>query len=679
MSVLRYNGISLPFILTDTHEMKPEWTPDHADYLGTTITIGVTSTLSAATSGVLLAGETLGDAQGRIRHMLEQPRKELYYSNDGEVYHITQTGAHRDVRNGPHPEVLSVVRTVGDETLIVQFRVQFTVHQCHGKSEASLAPFLSHRYENTVEIDEDHRTTRVRTGTIEIPGGWNLDPDAFRFVAACPIPLGFRRLNSRYTVRSDGLALLYEFRDQEDFCLPPNGATRFEPIVRFTSAMPGAIFFCDVTVKLAGNKKASLYQLAVNGLRYAWTVLQKSGVTRSKSGRHSLRTAVTINVAKHEVEVSLGGMLRSPKKARQWKLGSNSSGSLGGFGALDIAHWVIQKVNAKPGDKENPTPDKATPTTERSFAPKHFGFDVIDQLNPGYYRSPEPGFRGTAGLKLVAAALNDPCLTIALNTAELKSTPNTILDPLNTAELKGGPLLPGTQPSALTTDPILAGLIKAGQEQLPQAPGQNTGPQYAQAPGGDLERSFRQEVSARSGVVKPAQINIANVLPEPFEETISGGLYTVYRIAMYYTEDVEAAVMPEQAVNGLTRCIKLAASTVKLKVDWSAERIGEPPVTMPKDLGNSNYFFLKRVFNPGTIDELEEDGVTIVYRKNGVYEYAIQDPRQVEYGAAVVPWVAELMGKDAKPIIVGGPDLTNEDNGSAWEANLKAFVHGLGT
>lgn len=655
MATLSYNGISFPFQKTDQFTQEPIRTPDGADYLHTQIAIQVTATITADTPGVLAVGETFADALARIRHTLEKPRRPLVFVVDGVT---VRADASSDVANGPFPKVLAITRLTGANAAMVQFSVTCHLNEC--PEGGGGGPVISHRWEESSDIDADQLTVRERNGTLVIRGGQGFSPDAFRHVVSPPIPTGFVRTRSHYAVRSDGLALTYSFRDEERYALPPPGTTRAEGSFKVTTSN-GSRLMAEVSVRLAGNVTASKTQLVAKAVIICTDKLERAGLLKDKKGRWQASASIGEQLWKNEVEVSFRATIKNPKRPIQAKPDTqeNSLTSVGvGLGGLLIgssgftagAVAAISPSSVRPG-----TPEAAA---QSGFVPKVFGLDAFGppKFSEGV-PSPDPGMRGTAGLRLVAAALNDPCLVETVT--ELEGGKKPIKPQFNESEMQAGRL-----PNIGATE------LSAG------------------SPSGDAVRLPAGSVAEPVKAIVEVVAQLPDVLKqaEPF---LAGGIYSYYKIMLRYEEDNNQAVLTEQKESGLTHFIPLSGQTLRLIAEWSAERAGEPPQLPPKKPGSSdtNTVYLRGAWDPCTLD-LAEDGVTLLYRTSGRYEYGFKDPSKVNTGAAVPPWLAELMGLDPLVTITDGPEVIDTDSAGTsvlssnpnrtpdWQQNLNKWLNG---
>ncbi len=262
---------------------------------------------------------------------------------------------------------------------------------------------------------------------------FNDAPDSFRGLVTPPIPAGFTRESSRYALQKDGLRIQYEFVDKEAYFLPPRGAFKASGSYRETCSN-GATRFAEVQVSLTGDVRSNRRELLAMAISIAVQRLDRSGIARAdKTGRWLATGAFEEDLYNPKVSVHLRAMLKpgpAPADGKgqvspglkgpegrviQWAAGRGVEvgGVIGGLGgiAAAVGRGLLDSGLGKPKEAVS-VPGKP------SLLGGGWG-----ELPFGSYQgiSPDPGIRGTAGLTLLAAALNDPCLNQAILNAELSS------------------------------------------------------------------------------------------------------------------------------------------------------------------------------------------------------------------------------------------------------------------
>ena len=443
------------------------------------------------------------------------------------------------------------------------------------------------------------------------------------------IPPGFVRTRAHYQIQSDGLALRYNFADEEVYALPPPPAVKADGVFKVTGEK-GIWRYAECSVRLTGKVTTRPSELVATAVCVVMAKLQSVGMYRDpKTGKPVLSGGVTQQLYKNEIEVTFRAILAPPVTGVGAKVrdavndnlpvitagaGSAGGAAIGSFipgvgtaaGAVvgflgGGLYGLVARDKGKPGEapkpnRPNPVPTVIDPTV---FRDKPLGTPVTSP--------PDPGLRGTAGLALVAAALNDPCLA-------------------RTLEVE----------------------LRADAEDV------------AVAPQGDRESPGKAVTKASAP--PPATLSLADKLPERVQpEYLKGGIYTHYELTIRVTEDEHLAACPEQVEDGATHFVKLAATTLGMVVTWTAERAGEMPRVPAKDFGDPNAVYLKGDWNPGELG-LGEDGATVMFRTAGRYVYGFRKPSLAKIGAGVPPWLMGMMGLTDRAVSYDGPPVFGENN-----------------
>ena len=198
-----------------------------------------------------------------------------------------------DAKNGPVPVNVQVKQVVGTRTFLVYFEVlTWLAWQAADASEPSV---LSHRWEMSHDIDENHFTTRTVEGSAVFRGDLLYDqpgqpqrvPDDFRLRLLHPIPNSFRRTGIQVIAAGDGLSVRYRFQDvEQDANLGlTNPITRFEGYYKIGFDSTPGIFtttsrYLTYVVKVWGRKTTTRQQLQLAAVVSA----QKVGFADLKAG-----------------------------------------------------------------------------------------------------------------------------------------------------------------------------------------------------------------------------------------------------------------------------------------------------------------------------------------------------------------------------------------------------------
>jgi hypothetical protein len=251
--------ISISDIQTTTFNQEAQYDSSNSDYLYTKVTITVRGLINTdlAPSN---PGETPAQTLARIRKCLLSQCGLLVFNN-GAANMITspQNGANEDAKHGPFPISLSVAQ-ITEATFIVDYTITTYIIECC--SNESL-PYISHRWSETLNINQDMYTRRSIRGLIIFRADQinskkfdnGLFPDQYRAL----IPPNFTILPNNvreqveWTVAEDGLSLAYSIVDMEQYTAPPGGATRWSGEHTTQTAVAGGGSYTEsISVKLTG-------------------------------------------------------------------------------------------------------------------------------------------------------------------------------------------------------------------------------------------------------------------------------------------------------------------------------------------------------------------------------------------------------------------------------------------
>lgn len=480
MSQIVYNGITLTHVSTRSIEFVPVLSDDGMDTLYTKVTFDVSGIVSPPVSPAA-GGENATQTVARIEHYLNQKKAAFQYSVDGQPL-VTWLGG-PDAKNGPHPKGVRVLQVVGSALYHVSFGIELNINTCQADPRI---PYVSHRWSEEVTLDDAARTTKVRRGKIVTRGDVFVNPDSLRGLVMPPIDNGFLREESRYVLQSDGLALEYSFRDKEQFVMPPAPSWKAEgTYIESTPTL--AERWGEVRLHLRGSKQTDKGELLKTAILVATTKLNRD-LFRDDKNVVIMVGAIQENMYEPDITVTIKARLR-PFPNRFNRL------------AMDLSRFTDFPLGSQPG--QNPA------------------------------TLPDAGTRGTAGLKLVAAALNDPCLSQTV--------------------LRTG----GSEPSGQS--------ILAGQG----------APELAQ-------------VTMRAVLpTDTAALYAAN--PDP-------GIYTHYHVAIRTIQNRHMLQLPVGKAGEQPVVVQTAAPTQKKIVSWTAGKIGDAPKLPDPDLG-PNFVLSKSVID----------------------------------------------------------------------------------
>lgn len=364
MSVLVYNGITLPYGYTTHFEQKAIYDDAaHTDRILTEFTIGVQCVLNLNYLGMIApkyrgaippAGTAPDNAAAimkAIRVDLMKPRKQLSFTFNGIELLPLSAGNNDgtvDAANGPQPQSC-VIFQLTDVTFLCQYRIIANYWENNETDPTTLVttnkqggPVLVNRWSETVDIDNCMLTTRARSGRFRIRSdnkdGWTADQLRSQF-AVVGVPQGFLRVSSRYTISPDGLTIQYDVTDREVFRMPPTfnlatpgsggitAAQAFEADGEYTESgvKAGAIIrYGEVRLRLRGCKDKTISSqdgLMKAALYIASKKLNTRGPTRLEG------VYITCGMYENWVEVRMRARMNTTKE----RLENTETGSDKGF------------------------------------------------------------------------------------------------------------------------------------------------------------------------------------------------------------------------------------------------------------------------------------------------------------------------------------------------------------
>lgn len=281
MSLLNYNGITLPYPITTGFSQNVLYDPEGGvDWYCTQFDISVQAILNVNYLSTIFNSALIGAAAAdnaalimdAIRTTLLQPRRTLSFKCNGVELIPQQQGVDGtpigsgtvDAQNGPKPQSC-VITQLNSVTFLINYRIIAHYWENNNRNNSTLAiqnqaggEVLYNRWTETVDIDNCMYSTRTRSGKFIIRSD-NISGsmvDAFRTqMAVVGVPRGFLRESSSYTVTPDGLGMQYRVVDREVFKMPPTPAYTAEGYYRDQSVKPGAFKrYGEVYVKLRGSK-----------------------------------------------------------------------------------------------------------------------------------------------------------------------------------------------------------------------------------------------------------------------------------------------------------------------------------------------------------------------------------------------------------------------------------------
>lgn len=691
--LLLYDGINLPFNEMSSGDESVEYSEDGIDVLRLkrTYTIDSVFTPDAIHCPAILAGLPANFTAAQLLNAyqchLRAPRKQLeIIFGNGDMLFLP---AGADAKGGPFPEIQSFTNFAGSSTCHIKYRITCYTSGCcddisatpdnsvptagsgavgalaGGVGGGGKVQWRSNRWTESVDLSgDDFRTTKTRSGKIVINAGANVI-DAFRGTVTPTLPPGFLRTKANYQIATDGLSMSYTFVDEEQWAMPPPGAVKATGTSRI-SADRGIWKFVEVTLRLHGDVKQDKNNLLKLAVTVVMNKLNSIGVARQATGKNAGKWMATSGyimeqMYENKIEVSVRSLVQPNTKnqinvkvqqAKDFVVGLiDPLGIAAGIAGLFAPAPPAPNAAVKPGDAM-PVPKGLDPNFG-GIGPKPWGSE-------GAGTQPDMGLYSTAGLVMIAAAFRDPCLQATISQivtltgsggmGDPSPAPNAGVDP----ELKSGSMGNFIPPAAAPNAP------------LPGQPG--FVPLEFFAIPSSAPTANATSVSSGSIVsnIVLANVSFVDNPTDPTQQisTDSGisALYTDYQVHLKIEKNYNNVVMVEQRAGGKTHVIPTSAMSKKLVMEWSCQRVGEPPTIPQEDCGDSNCVILNAAYNPGST-EVDESG-NLLCSSAGRYEYQFLDPSQAERaGTGMPPWASELLGGPNEPIVYDGPQLVSTTEG----------------
>lgn len=523
-SIFKYGSYPFSFVKTISNRYEPVKDPSGTDTLYTRQTLCVEFIIAAGISPCL-SGETPQACFKRIKHEMMNPRQALLYSSNGvkltEVLADT-LGADGnlmalDADRGPTP--ISFVETL---TTQMSLTCQFTVTVCRADCgpggrgvRAQQLGYTSHVWSESEDFDKTALCTLTTRGSLHCASDLRVNPDTLRHIIAPRIRRGYQRERSNYILSEDGLKLYYVFVDKEYDVAPPRGS--FDARGTFVIIQSPGQFTCQCTVRLAGPKSTSKQDLMLRAMQIVKAKVRSVAVT-DPSGKE---TQIGRAVFKEELYANA------------------------------VEYTFHTAVDAK-----------KIGTTASGVRTDLFGTEL-----PGSPAVRQPGIapslRGNNQLLLLlASAFNDPCVRVAiagLGETELQMTSGG----LNGAELRqnGGPT--GFAANQSNAQPTADASYQRAVN--PAGPG-------------DLTAALRPATFNPQPIqgTNPASIVVGRI-PDPIPSVPDDFPYETFRIKIKYRNATGNTVLPSAWPGGENKKVKLHNPTLRMIVEWHAERIGSPP------------------------------------------------------------------------------------------------------
>ncbi|WP_162672255.1 hypothetical protein [Gemmata massiliana] len=382
MSTLTYNGIRFHLLKSATVQFDTKRDPvSGMDVVCNTSTIrarGIASvqTVIPTDSALLLAD---------IRHMLNMPRRPLYYGVNGStIIQWQPTDGRPDADLGPTPIQPATITEINPGTFFVDVGYKVSTYDCGDNPLTD--PVVSLRWEQSETFDELNYSHIQTHGKLVVRGDLLQSADNFRDQVTPPILSDYKRQSAKYTLHPNWTELAFEFDDMEQAYMPPFPALKANGRFTVHCAKPGFRRTGQIELSLTGQKGTSRKDLFNVALSMCYSKLRSEGF---ENGLPMVWGTFSEDLMSPSVQVGMQ---------------ANLSPVGGGFGA-GLVGAAVGAVAAAIGKPPGPA---VMPTVGE--------MPGIQEGRPGL--APPIRKRLTA---LVAAAFKDPCARAEVIVTELRS------------------------------------------------------------------------------------------------------------------------------------------------------------------------------------------------------------------------------------------------------------------
>lgn len=439
MSILTYNGITLPYPISTQFDQQAVYDDSGTDLMYTKIVIQVECVINSAYMAQIYPSYADADVPDNaaaimawMRSQLLVPRKSLSFKcGTFELLpkRLAGNAGYVDAKNGPRPIDCVPIR-LNSVTFLLRYHIEAHYWENNELNRDGWSitnkpgsPAVSHRWEESVSMDNCMVTTKTRKGTVVLrtdnPQGLVAD-DLRSTMATLGLANGYLRKSSNYAVTPDGTKLHYTITDEEYFKLPPQPAYFADGYYKETTSPGGAVRYgeCSVTLKGCNDQTVSAQnELARVAIIIVGGKLKiNGGISAPVKGFALLRGAeLKVSMWKNEVTFTASMMLTGKRqRVVGIPLGPNPFGDGIAQGGFVYVPFVDRPdVAGIPGV---PTPPENKP--------------------PTYYN------RGSAGYLLTVARYYDPSAT----DNALTGTPQASTGVIPGDEVSGNQLPRGKQP-----------------------------------------------------------------------------------------------------------------------------------------------------------------------------------------------------------------------------------------
>lgn len=603
-----YGTVDFSYPLTRVHVTGPQMDESNSDQMYLTIRLEVESVLNRNLWPAIAADTGAGDVLARIRHYLCQPRLPLYY-DIGSAPGTTGTNpiinlpGGRDDAGGPIPDTDAISVTYStQDTILIKWAVVVKIRDCG--SNRTYSP-LSLRWEDSVQMDETFRTTYRRRGHLIISSLSNNTIDYYRRNIVAPVcPKTFARLSSSYVISKDGLRCDFEFVDQQIRWAPPYPAVAMEITQSESTAYSGqGERFGALRIAVRGAFNANPRDLIRICSRVAGTRIQAANA-RTINGTVLGPTVFECTEKNDEAPTALMTVeYRVPVENKRAEMTATSSAwdTFFSGGVIGLGTALGQAYNNRIENNTRAETIQNRPTAAVTANLDWVGAGTWEKFSgwaspTAAINAPADGVLLAPQLALFAALLKDPC-----------GTPQAV-----------NPIAVRT-PTTIRTNVRLFNTADGGQ-------------------GGTTAVYDAQLTASLSALAASEYPTTAGVDRNDGLHTYDGlfGPYTLWQCLNEYDVDEGTTVVPVMNPAGPNVAFRHSSTLVVLRKKWVAERRGSPPM-LPSLVQGTNWVLTR--WTPALRNvRVDSDGVTMIHRAEGVYEYYALDMAEVNYTADAAPF-----------------------------------------
>ena len=269
MSVVKYNGITLPYPLHSSFVMESVYDESNTDLMYTRIEAMVQCIVNKEFISIIdssiTADSPIINIMRAMRFKLLEPRKTLEVIINGRDLVPTKAGVVGtvDARNGPKPKSCTITQ-MSDHSFLVTYHIEGHYWENYSSIRAAETgtnrkgnAVISNRWSDTAEIDQCQFTRRTVEGKVFIRSdnaeGLRVDEIRNNF-AIFGIPPGCVRKRAQYRVDPSGLAMSYTLEYEEQYLMPPKPAYEAEGEYTESTTNNGALRWGECRVMLKGAK-----------------------------------------------------------------------------------------------------------------------------------------------------------------------------------------------------------------------------------------------------------------------------------------------------------------------------------------------------------------------------------------------------------------------------------------